>query len=144
MITPRSSWPISDSFLPRSTSAKKSASKGGITKCGNGHARWILIECATHYRYPPKISAVLAKRQVGRAKWIRDLAWRTQQRLHKRHRVLRICANSITTRAKVAVARELAAFLWELGTRIEAKSQLNKPPLFPSSFQIPRRSLGGL
>lgn len=93
----------------------------GITKCGNGHARWILIECATHYRYPPKISAALAKRQVGRGKWIRDLAWKTQQRLHKRHKS---CAlrQLHYNKTKVAVARELAAFIWELGTRIEAKS----------------------
>ena len=101
-----------------STSAKK-RKQGGITKCGNGHARWILIECATHYRYPPKISAALAKRQVGRAKWIRDLSWSTQQRLHKRHRACSL-RQLHYNKTKVAVARELAAFLWELGTRIEA------------------------
>lgn len=103
-----------------STSAKK-RKQGGITKCGNGHARWIIIECATHYRYPPKISAALSKRQDKRPKWIRELSWKTQQRLHKRHRACSL-RQLHHNKTKVAVARELAAFLWELGTRIEAQN----------------------
>ncbi len=108
-------------LIPSESTSAKKRKQGGITKCGNGHARWILIECATHYRYPPKISAALSKRQDKRAKWIRDISWKTQQRLHKRHRA---CAlrQLHHNKTKVAVARELAAFLWELGTRIEAQS----------------------
>lgn len=102
-----------------STSAKK-RKQGGITKCGNGHARWILIESATHYRYPPKISAALSRRQTDIPKWIRELSWRTQQRLHKRHKV-GAKRQLHHNKNKVAVARELAAFIWELGTKIEAQ-----------------------
>ncbi len=30
--------------------------QGGITKCGNSHARWMLVECSQHYRKAPMIS----------------------------------------------------------------------------------------
>lgn len=108
-------------LIPSENTSANKRKQGGITKCGNGHARWILIECATHYRYPPKISAALSKRQAGRSKWIRDLAWKAQQRLHKRHRACSL-RQLHYNKTKVAVARELAAFLWELGTRIETQS----------------------
>ena len=29
---------------------------GAISRCGNGHQRWLLTECAEHYVLPPKIS----------------------------------------------------------------------------------------
>ncbi len=106
-------------LIPSENTSANKRRQGGITKCGNGHARWILIECATHYRYPPKISAALAKRQEGHRKWVRDLAWKTQQRLHKRYKTCSL-RQLHYNKTKVAVARELAAFIWELGTRIEA------------------------
>ena len=94
--------------------------RGGISKCGNPHARWILIEQATHYRVPPKVSAQLSARQEGTAPWIKELSWKTQTRLSHRFKMLKkrqLHHNKI----KVSVARELTAFIWELGTRIEAK-----------------------
>jgi transposase len=47
--------------------------QGGITKCGNPHARWLLIEQATHYRFPPKVSEQLSRRQTKQARWILEL-----------------------------------------------------------------------
>ncbi len=91
------------------------------SKCGNPHARWLLIEQATHYRFPPKISEQLSRRQTGQARWILELSWSTQLRLNTRFRSLakrRLHHNKI----KVSVARELCAFIWELGTRIESKT----------------------
>ena len=91
-------------------------------KCGNPHARWILVEQATHYRVPPKVSAQLSRRQQGAERWVKELSWSTQTRLSHRFNMLRnrkLHHNKI----KVSVARELCAFLWELGTRIEAKQQ---------------------
>ena len=107
-------------LVPTENSSGKKQSRGGISKCGNPHARWILIEQATHYRVPPKVSAQLSKRQEGTERWIKDLSWQTQTRLSHRFSTLRkrqLHHNKI----KVSVARELTAFLWELGTRIEAK-----------------------
>jgi len=109
-------------LVPTENSSGTSKRQGKISKCGNPHARWILIEQATHYRVPPKVSAQLSKRQEATARWIKDLSWKTQTRLSHRFRTLRkrqLHHNKI----KVTVARELCAFLWELGTKIEAKQE---------------------
>lgn len=106
-------------LVPSENSSGSKQSRGGITKCGNPHARWLLIEQATHYRVPPKVSSALSKRQVGQPAWIKSLSWSTQMRLSHRFSMLRkrqIHHNKI----KVSVARELVGFLWELGTKMEA------------------------
>lgn len=107
-------------LVPTENSSGTTKRQAGISKCGNPHARWILIEQATHYRVPPKVSAQLSKRQEGTPRWIKELSWSTQTRLSHRFNTLRkrqLHHNKI----KVSVARELCAFLWELGTRIEAQ-----------------------
>lgn len=106
-------------LVPTENSSSTKTRRGGITKCGNPHARWILIEQATHYRVPPKVSAALSKRQVGQAAWVKALSWSTQMRLSHRFKMLakrQLHHNKI----KVSVARELVGFLWELGTKIES------------------------
>lgn len=108
-------------LVPSENSSGGKQRQGGISKCGNPHARWILIEQATHYRYDPKVSEQLSRRQGGLDRWILELSWSTQIRLNTRFKTLRkrlMHHNKI----KVAVARELCAFLWELGTRIESKT----------------------
>jgi transposase len=107
-------------LVPCENSSGTSRKQGGISKCGNPHARWLLVEQATHYRVPPKVSAQLSERQRNTPRWIRELSWKTQTRLSHRFSVLRrrgLHHNKI----KAAIARELAAFVWELGTRIEAQ-----------------------
>jgi transposase len=89
-------------------------SLGGITKCGNGHLRWILVECAQHYAKEPKVSRQLSTRQRGQSRGVKNLSWKTQNRLHHRFENLRkrrMHRNKII----VAIARELSSFLWELG-----------------------------
>jgi transposase len=106
-------------LVPTENSSGNKKSRGGITKCGTPHARWILVEQATHYRVPPKVSAELSKRQVGQDAWIKALSWSTQMRLSHRFNILKkrqLHHNKI----KVSIARELVGFLWELGTKIEA------------------------
>lgn len=110
-------------LVPSENSSGSKQSRGGISKCGNPHARWLLIEQATHYRYPPKVSQELSRRQTGSLRWVRELSWATQLRLNTRFKTLqrrKMHHNKI----KVAVARELTAFIWELGTRIEAKQAI--------------------
>lgn len=100
-------------LVPGEHSSGGSRRQGAITKCGNSHVRWMLIEAAHHYRLPPKVSAPLSRRQEGLSEEIRALSWRAQDRLHRRfaHLKLRgIHHNKIT----VAIARELAAYIWEL------------------------------
>jgi transposase len=86
---------------------------GPISRCGNGHARWLLIECAEHYLAPPKVSKELSGRQEGQPDTVRALSWKTQIRLH--HRFTRLLARRLQrNKAKVAVARELCGFIWAL------------------------------
>ena len=86
---------------------------GGISRCGNGHQRWLLTECAEHYALPPKVSKELAHRQQGQPPLVRALSWKAQNRLHLRF--TRLLARHLPrNKAKVAVARELCGFVWAL------------------------------
>jgi transposase len=102
----------------RSTGTRRR--QGGITKCGNGHARWMLVECATHYRRRPKVNAALSYRQDGQSQEVKKLSWRAQNRLFDRHVKLgmRKLHHNKTT---IAVARELSAFIWELCAIVDAE-----------------------
>lgn len=86
---------------------------GSISRCGNGHARWLLVECSQHYALPPKVSKELSRRQQDQPHAVRALSWKTQNRLHLRfHRLLARRLNY--NKAKVAIARELCGFVWAL------------------------------
>src|SRR6187431_313480 len=69
--------PMEDSSGPRRR-------QGGITKAGNSHARWLLIEAAHHYRLPHKVSKELSSRQQGLCDEIKQCSWKAQTRLHGR------------------------------------------------------------
>ena len=95
--------------------------QGAITKCGNSHARWILVESAQAYRNPPKVSAALSKRQEGQPREVKELSWRAQRRLN--HRFRELCARKLhRNKAVAAVARELCAFVWELDATVRQEA----------------------
>jgi transposase len=90
---------------------------GAITKTGNTHVRRVLVEAAWNYRYPPRISPALQLRQEQQPPKIRAIAWRAQLRLNHRYRRLKargLHHNKIC----VALARELAAFVWDIGRHV--------------------------
>jgi transposase len=90
---------------------------GAITKTGNGHVRRMLIEAAWNYRFAPRISLPLQKRQESQPPAIREISWRAQLRLTHRYRRLKargLQQNKIC----VALARELAAFIWDIGRHV--------------------------
>jgi len=101
-------------LVPSESSSGNSVKRGSVTKTGNGHVRRILIEAVQHYRHRPGRSAALRKRQEGISKEVRDISWEAQQRLCSR---LTHFTNSGKPRNKaiVALARELAGFIWSLG-----------------------------
>lgn len=100
-------------LVPSEHSSGGTRRQGGITKCGNSHARWMLIECAQHFRKAPQISATLTTRQIGLTTEVKNLSWRMQDRLHTRY--LRLKMRGIKeNKIMVAVAREIVAFIWEL------------------------------
>jgi len=100
-------------LVPSEHSSGGTRRQGAITKCGNSHARWMLIECAQHFRRAPKIGAALTTRQVGVSQEVKELSWRMQNRLNKRYLKLKMRQKE-DNKCIVAVARELAGFIWEL------------------------------
>jgi transposase len=104
-------------LVPSESSSGRTRRQGGITKAGNGAVRRILIEAAWSYRYPARISRALLRRQEELAKPIRDIAWKAQERLCRRHRQL-MRAGKLPSIATVAVARELAGFVWAIAHEV--------------------------
>jgi transposase len=100
-------------MTPSEYSTGERRRQGSITKCGNAHARRLLIEAAWAYRYPPKVSPSIQQRHEGLPKAIIDRAWDAQLRLCKRFRKLTARGKPHNV-ALVAVARELAGFIWDI------------------------------
>ncbi|MBO3056027.1 IS110 family transposase [Burkholderia pseudomallei] len=87
--------------------------QGGITKTGNSYARKLLIEAAWSYRHQARVSENIGRRHPGLPKPIIDRAWDAQLRLCRRYRKLAARGKNANT-AVVAVARELAGFIWDI------------------------------
>lgn len=105
-------------LVPSEQSTGGRRRQGSITKSGNSHVRWMLVEVAHHYRLAPKVSKELSHRQEALSREVRALSWRTQERLHRRFTRLTLRGlhhNKVT----VAIARELTAFIWELARILE-------------------------
>jgi transposase len=98
-------------LVPALDQSGESRRQGAITKTGSSYARRLLVEAAWHYLRQPRIGATVANRQQGQPAHVLQIAWRTQHRLYRLHTRLRARGkpSNVTT---VAVARELACFLW--------------------------------
>ena len=78
-----------------------------------------MVECATHYRYDPKVTVNLSRRQEGQPRWVKDISWKAQNRLHARYKTLQkrlMHYNKI----KVSIARELTGVIWEIGFKMQS------------------------
>jgi transposase len=98
-------------LVPSEYSSGESVHRGHITKAGNAHLRTQLIESAWAYQHRPTISMQLRARQCDATPATVARSWTAQQRLCGRFRRLgaRKTSRNVVT---VAVARELAGFLW--------------------------------
>lgn len=100
-------------LVPAEHSSGSTRRQGSITKCGNSHVRWMLVEISHCFRYAPKVSKELSARQEGLPGPIKELSWRAQKRLSKRYSRL-LMRRLHQNKVKVAIARELCSFIWEL------------------------------
>ncbi|MDP9399759.1 MAG: IS110 family transposase [Actinomycetota bacterium] len=100
-------------IVPSEHSSGQRQRRGQITKAGPGHARRLLVEAAHQYRHRPRIGEPLERRQRGQDPRVVAVAWRCQQRLHRRWRQLLVDRGKPAGVVTVAMARELAAFCWE-------------------------------
>jgi transposase len=104
-------------LVPSERSSGAKTARGSITKAGNSRARRVLVEGAWTYRLPARVGAEILKRNEGLPQAIRDIAWKAQVRLCARHRRMARAGKPANV-VNVAIARELAAFIWAIATRI--------------------------
>jgi len=91
--------------------------RGGIIKAGNAHLRRVLVQGAWTYRLRSLGSPVLAKRRKGYPPEVIRLARKADERLHLKFQRM-VGRNKRSQVAVVAIARELAGFVWAIGQLI--------------------------
>ena len=106
-------------LVPSEHSSGGSRRQGSITKAGNSRVRHVLVQAAWSYRFPPRRGEVLKRRQQGQPPAAIAHSWKAQHRLHKVFKRLAFRKNNQI--AAVAVARELAGFVWALMQESEAE-----------------------
>lgn len=106
-------------LVPSEYSSGQARHQGAITKTGNRHARRILVESAWTYRYNPRVSRAIEVRQQGQPQLIRDIAWKAQLRLSYRFRKLNAGRKMPQNKCLIAVARELAGFVWDIARHVK-------------------------
>lgn len=115
-----SRFPSAPSFMsylglvPSEDSSGEKVSRGPITRTGNGHVRTLLVEAAWHHarRWSPLSPTEVAKRS-GIGPEAARIAAEANRRLHSKAERMR-ARKAKPNKANVAVARELAGFVWAL------------------------------
>jgi hypothetical protein len=115
-------------LIPSAYSSGAQRRQGSSPKAGNSHARRVLVEGAWAYRSPAKLSRHLHLRLEKQPKLIQDSSWKAQLRRCKRSRRL-VARGKHANVVTVAMARELAAFMWAMAKEV---------PITPSGQQIER------
>ena len=98
-------------LVPSEDSSGDRHRRGRITKTGNTLVRRVLVEASWHYQHRPGVGPGLAARRKGQPARVIAIADKAQQRLCRRFRRL-AAKDKPTTKVVVAVARELAGFIW--------------------------------
>jgi len=100
-------------LVPSEDTSGNSVRRGRITKTGNAHVRWMLIESAWSYRLKARKSRVLLQRLAQVDAKTAELSWKAQVRLCGRYQRL---LHRGKPRGKIitCIARELAGFIWAL------------------------------
>lgn len=104
-------------LVPSEHTSGDTKKQGRITKTGNAHLRYLLVENSWHYQRKPNLSEQLRKRQEGVSKEIKEIAWKAQHRLHLKYRKI-VARGRKPNIAVVAVARELTGFIWAIGMQV--------------------------
>ena len=98
-------------LVPSEDSTGEKHRRGRITRTGNALVRRLLVETAWHYQHRPRVGVALRRRRKGQPARVMAIADQAQQRLCRRFRKL-AAAHKPRPKIAVAIARELAGFLW--------------------------------
>ncbi len=109
-------------LVPRERSSGSTRAQGKITKAGNTRARRMLVESAWTYRLPARVAGDLLRRSADLSQEVRDIAWKAQVRLCARYRRM-LRSGRPKNVVTVAIARELAAFVWAIALQTPAPAQ---------------------
>ena len=105
-------------LVPTENSSGARRRQGAITKAGNSSARRAFIEAAWAYQHNARVSWVIARRQTDLPQPVIELAWKAQLRLCARFR--KLAARGLNrNKIVVAIARELAGFIWAAGHSVK-------------------------
>jgi transposase len=100
-------------LVPSEHSSGGRRQRGGITKTGNGHLRYLRVEAAWHYARPLRV------RETMPATAVEAIAHQARARLHRRYFRL-LSRGKARQVAAVAVARELLGFVWAVAQAVAA------------------------
>jgi transposase len=98
-------------LVPGEDSSGEKQRRGRITRTGNALVRRLLVETAWHYQHRPTVGVALKRRRKGQPGRVIAIADKAQQRLCRRFRRL-MEQHKPAPKVAVAIARELAGFLW--------------------------------
>jgi transposase len=98
-------------LVPSEHSSGERHCRGRITRAGNSLVRRLLVEAAWHYQHRASVGPALTRRRQGQPARVIAIADKAQQRLCHRFRTL-TAQHTLRSKIAVAVARELAGFLW--------------------------------
>lgn len=98
-------------LVPGEDSTGEKHRRGRITRTGNALVRRLLVETAWHYQHRPGVGVALMRRRKGQPTRVIAIADKAQQRLCRRFRRLAE-QHKPAPKIVVAIARELAGFLW--------------------------------
>jgi transposase len=101
-------------LVSREHSSGDSVRRYRITKVGNAHLRRVLVEAAWKYAHLDRTGLTLAERRKGGSPEAIATARKAQSRLCGKFRKL-VAKGKPRQKAVVAVARELAGFVWHIG-----------------------------
>ena len=105
-------------LVPSELSSGNKTLRGPITKAGNKRLRRLLIEAAWANRRSPHVGPDLARRSRGVAEKVLEHRMKAQRRLYKRKWALTEAGKG-SRKVTVALARELAGFIWAVGQEKE-------------------------
>jgi transposase len=108
-------------MVPSEDSSGQRRRQGRITRTGNGHVRRILVEAGWNYRFRPRPSRAIGKRREAVSAAVRRIAEKGEERLSRRYQQL-VTKGKAPQKAVMAVARELAGFVWAIAQEVALKA----------------------
>jgi transposase len=113
-------------LIPSEYSRGERRRQGAIPNAGNAHARRALVDGAWASRYPAKVSRHWPLRLEQLPKPSQDSSWKAPVRLCQRFRRL-LARGKHPNQVVVAMARELAGFLWAMAKAVPVIPSTPRP-----------------